>query len=78
MLRAISTNDLNQVVQLLEEGFPIDQTIDQKYGYNSLQLAAINNHFPLIEILLLRGADIHGKDQWGNTPLHLAIVNQNH
>jgi len=75
MLRAISTNDLPQVVKILEDGFPIDQPIDKKYGYNPLQIAAINNHYPLIEILLLRGADIHGRDQWGNTALHLAIAN---
>ena len=43
-----------------------------------MQIAAINNHYPLIEMLTLRGADINKKDQWGNTPLHLAIINRNH
>ena len=29
-------------------------------------------------MLLLRGADINKPDKWGNTPLHHAIINQNH
>lgn len=43
-----------------------------------MQIASINNHYPLIEILMLRGADVNRKDRWGNTPLHLAVINQNH
>lgn len=38
----------------------------------------MTNHFPLIEILALRGARINKKDKWGNTPLMLAISYQNH
>lgn len=78
MLRAISTNNLEEVVKLLEDGFPINEPIEQKYGYNCLQVAAINNHYPLIEMLSLRGANINQTDRWGNTSLHLAIINQNH
>jgi ankyrin repeat protein len=78
MQRAIATNDLPEVVALLERGFPVDEPIDRKYGYNPLQIAAINNHYPLIEMLLLRGADINKQDKLGNTPLHHAIINQNH
>lgn len=48
MLKAVTTNKLKEVVAMIEEGFPLDQTVDPKYGYNALQLAAINNHFPLI------------------------------
>lgn len=66
------------MIKLLESGFAIDQPIEEKYGFNCLQIAAINNHYPLIEILLLRGANINKQDRWGNTPLHLAIINQNH
>lgn len=78
MMRAISTNNLESVVELLEGGFPINDEIEKKYGYNSLQIAAINNHYPLIEILLLRGANVNHPDRFGNTPLHLAIINQNY
>lgn len=38
----------------------------------------MTNHFPLIELLILRGADINKKDQLGNTPLMMAVANQNH
>ena len=38
----------------------------------------MTNHYPLIELLLLRGADIHSRDRWGNTPLILAVTNNNH
>ena len=31
MLRAISTNDLKEVTKLLDERFPIDEPIDEKY-----------------------------------------------
>jgi ankyrin repeat protein len=78
MLRAISTNDLEEVVQLLDGGFPIEGTVDQKHGYNALQLAAMTNHFPLIEMLVLRGADINKRDKWGNSGLMIAVANQNH
>lgn len=78
MLRAISTNDLKEVTKLLDEGFPINEPIDEKYKYNALQIAATNNHFPLIEILVLRGADINKRDQWGNTPLMIAVNNHNY
>lgn len=29
-------------------------------------------------MLVLRGADVNKTDKWGNTPLHHAIVNENH
>ena len=75
MMRSIATNQLDEVVKILEEGFPVDESIEDKYGYNSLQIAVINNHYPLIEMLVLRGADVNKGDKWGNTPLHHAIVN---
>jgi ankyrin repeat protein len=78
MLRAIATNDLQEVVCLLDGGFPVDAVVDSKYGYTSLQVAAMTNHFPLIEILAIRGAQINRKDQWGNTPLMIAVANHNH
>ena len=49
-------------MEILENGFPIDHVVDKKYGYNALQIAAMTNHFPLIELLILRGADINKKD----------------
>ena len=53
----------------------MNEPIEEKYGYNPLQIASVNNHYPLIEMLVLRGADINKKDRLGNTPLHLAIIN---
>lgn len=65
-------------MELLDRGFPVDQPVDKKYGYNALQIAALSNHFPLIEVLALRGADINRRDKFGNTPLMLAVVSHNH
>ena len=78
MLRAICTNDLKEVTTLLDQNFPIDAPIDPKYHYNALQIAATNNHYPLIEMLVLRGANIDGLDQWGNTSLMIAVNNHNY
>jgi len=78
MLRAVTTNDLEEIITLLKKGFGVDSTIDPKYGYNALQLAAVTNHFPLIELLVMRGANINKTDQYGNTPLMLAVTNRNH
>ena len=77
MLKAVTTNKLDEVVSLIEGGFPPDRSIDKKYGYNALQLAALTNHFPLIELLIIRGAAVNIRDQYGNTPLHLAVKQEN-
>ena len=39
-----------------------------------LHLAARNNHQKTVALLLDRGANIHSKEQHGNTPLHHAAV----
>jgi ankyrin repeat protein len=78
MLRAISTNNLDEIVTLLDNGFPIDAKLEQKYGFTAMQLAAINNHFPLLEILCLRGANPNLPDKWGNTPIMHAVTHRSH
>jgi hypothetical protein len=55
-MRAIATNNLKEIVTILENKFPIDESIDKKYGFNALQIASIANNYPLIELLILRGA----------------------
>jgi ankyrin repeat protein len=70
---------LNELLGLLRSGkLPLDASIDRKYGYNALQLAAMINQYPLIEVLLLYGANINQPDRFGNTPLMLAVSRHNH
>ena len=51
--------------------------IDKKYNLSSLQFAAIKNKYPIIELLLMYGANINLSDDYGNTPLMLAVMNNN-
>lgn len=38
-----------------------------------LELALLNLHWDMAKLLILRGADVHGWDQWGQTPLYVAV-----
>ncbi len=77
MLRAITTNNTKEVSTILNEDFNVNQPIDRKYGYNSLQYAALLNRYNVIELLLLYGANIDAKDKFQNTPLILATEKHN-
>lgn len=78
MLRAITTGDVQEIVLLLKDPrFKIDSPIDKKYGLNSLQFASMVNQYPVIELLLIHGANINKKDQYGNTPLMYAVDRHN-
>lgn len=58
-------------------GVSIDSSIDKKYGLNALQYAAVTNKFPIIEYLLLLGADPNAKNKLGLTPLMLTAMTNN-
>lgn len=76
-LRAITLDDIDGLVGILKDPrFDIDCVVDKKYGLTSLQYAAMKNKFPIIELLLMYGANINKPDGEGNTPLMLAVSNQ--
>lgn len=60
----------------------IDQCIKKKFNINTpgengatlLHIATAQNNLPLVEFLVMRGADIHAKDDNGCTPLHIAAA----
>lgn len=73
-LRYITTNDIEQLVPILKNPqFDIDAPIDKKYSLTALQYAATTNKYPIIELLLMHGANINKPDKEGNTPLMLAV-----
>lgn len=78
MLKAITTGDFPEIALVLKDPrFNVNEPIDKKYGLNSLQFASIVNQYPIIELLLMYGANINKKDQYGNTPLMYAVDRHN-
>ena len=77
LLRAITSNDLPSIKQLLDEGFDPNTIIDYKYGFTPLTLAAHLNQPELLEYLLLRGAMLDKKDGCERTALERAVGNFN-
>ncbi len=66
------------MVKILKDSrFRIDDSIDKKYGLNSLQYASMINQYTVIELLLMYGANINKKDKYGNTPLIFAVDRHN-
>lgn len=81
LMRAITENDLPEVEKVVKEirrsGTSIDSVIDKKYGLNAMQFAAVSNKFPVIEFLLLNGANPDSKNKFGFTPLMFAVMHNN-
>ena len=62
-LRCITDNDVQGLIEVLgDRGFGIDGVIDKKYQLNALQYAALTNKYPIIEVLLMYGANINKVD----------------
>jgi hypothetical protein len=76
-LKACARGSLEIAKMLLNEiDAPINiDAIDNKFGRNSVHLAAYNGSFELLSLLLEHGANTRVKDKKGNTPLKLCYEN---
>jgi ankyrin repeat protein len=68
--KAVVENDLVDVVALIKAGHDVN-SLDNK-RCTPLVLAANQGHFEICKYLVEHGADIHAKDNWGNTVFRLA------
>ena len=69
---AAEAGDLEQVKQLLDQGW--DDQIDRKHsrGFSSLHEAARNGHADVVAVFMEAGADPNDTTAYGETSLHLA------
>ena len=72
LISAVSTGDIETVVDLLDGGVPID-TKDDK-GRSLLHWAALGGHVTTMRLLIRRGCDVDSVDGRGLTPLHCAAA----
>lgn len=65
--------DLENVRRLLDEGnININYTNPSQNDRTSLLMALLKNHYPIVNLLIERGADINKPDVDGVTPLYIA------
>jgi len=71
---ALEKGNLNAVKHYLDSGGDPNATVDG----NSLPLHKVirYGHADIAALLVRRGADVNGRDAWGCTPLHYAVVSQ--
>ncbi|KAL8816254.1 MAG: hypothetical protein Q9223_004700 [Gallowayella weberi] len=74
LLRAASNGDEPAVRLLLDHSAIIDARSPTEA--TPLMVACENLHFATVDLLLMRGADIHASDKYGWKPLHRALVNR--
>ena len=72
LLSAVSTDDRETVVDLLDRGVPIDTKDDE--GMSLLHLTALGGHVTTMRLLIGRGCDVDSVIGRGFTPLHLAAA----
>ncbi|EGR28169.1 hypothetical protein IMG5_181740 [Ichthyophthirius multifiliis] len=77
LMRGILENDINVVKDALDHGFCINSSVDLKYGFNALTLAATLDKTAILQYLHLRGGNVDGFDLTGNTPLMHAVKSWN-
>jgi ankyrin repeat protein len=70
LLKTISYGAYHETKELIEAG--ADVNYKGGWGLYPLNLAAINDHADICELLIKHKADIHCRDKDGSTPLHNA------
>lgn len=62
-LRSITLDDADGLLKILRNPkFNINEPIETKYNLTALQYASMKNKFPIIELLLMHGANINKPD----------------
>ena len=72
LISAVKTGDTESVVELLDEGVPVDIKDDE--GLSLLHWAAQGGHVTTMRLLIRRGCNVDSVDDKGITPLHLAAA----
>lgn len=77
LMHASSIGRVNLVSNLLDEGADIDcKTTDGTAKMGALATAIIHKKYPVIKLLLDRGADVNVSDLYFGSPLMLAAINE--
>jgi len=71
--RAVDEGNIKAVKQYLEAGGNPNTKDYLGFRYTPLQLATFDGHKEIVELLIEKGADINAKDDYGITPLFLAL-----
>ena len=74
LLRAAFKGDQDAVLLLLDQGAEIEARNPKKA--TPLMCACQSLHFATVDLLLLRGANVHVYDDYGWRPIHRALVNR--
>ena len=80
LLHAVRFRELNQIVQILNDNFPIDTPISDS-GMSVLASACVflneNRDLPIYQAILQHGANVNIPDDQGRNPLHIAARSGN-
>ncbi|MGB4268242.1 MAG: ankyrin repeat domain-containing protein [Spirochaetota bacterium] len=77
IIEAISENDFNSFIRIIEEGYDYKQLYNDSclgHGYTLLHISAIHNSVKISEYLIQKGLDVNYKSEEGYAPLHFAIM----
>ena len=72
MLFAVRTNNINELMNLVEQGVDINWQDSRVEGMTALHEAAQKGNIEIVRYLLQNGADINSKNHNGLSPLHIA------
>ncbi|KAF2967382.1 hypothetical protein GQX73_g6177 [Xylaria multiplex] len=78
MNRQAQTGETDKVRQLLQNGADVDANDIANANQTALHKAAANGRDEIVELLLVKGANINAKDDSGRTALHGAVENKHY
>ena len=74
---AANFNSYKIAEYLIQQGVDVNAAAPLFYGHTPLIVAACNNHFDMVKLLIQNQADIESHDIVGATPIFYAISNKN-
>ena len=72
MLFAVRSNNIDELMNLIEQGANINWQDSRMEGVTALHEASRKGNIEIVRYLLERGSDIHSKSYDGFSPLHIA------